>query len=241
MSAKLSVVIPCYNEQERFEKGIQHFLHYLKNQKYNWEIIVVNDGSKDNTLRLIKKKAAANPSIKIVSYSHNRGKGFAVVKGVKKAKGEIILFSDLDHAVPIKTIEIFFKYFENEIPVVIGSRRVQGSKLIKRQHPIREFLGKGFTLMVKLLIDFKIKDATCGFKAFNNKIAKKIFKKITVYGWAFDAELLYLCKIYKIDYVQAPVTWTDIKGSKVSITRDVFRSFFGLIKIRFNDFSKKYK
>ena len=241
MPPKLSVVIPCYNEYERFKNGIEHFLNYLKKQKYNWEIILVNDGSKDRTLNLIREKASTNPNIKIVSYDSNRGKGYAITKGVEIAKGEIILFSDLDHAVPIRTIETFFKYFEKNIPMVIGSRRVKGSKILRRQHPLRELLGKGFTLLVKLLIDYKIKDATCGFKAFSNRMAKKIFKKITIFDWAFDAELLYLCKIYKVDYVQAPVNWTDVKGSKVSLGRDILRSFFGLIKIRLNDISKKYK
>ena len=241
MSIKLSVIIPCYNEQERFINSIEHFLNYLKKQKYQWEIILVNDGSKDKTLTLIKQKAITNPNLKIVSYNNNQGKGYAIAKGVENAKGEIILLSDLDHAVPIQTIETFFKYFEKKIPMVIGSRRVKGSKLIRRQHPLRELLGKGFTLLVKLFIDYKIKDATCGFKAFNNKTAKKIFKKITIFDWAFDAELLYLCKIYKVNYIQAPVVWTDVKGSKVSVIRDVFKSLFGLLKIRLNDISKKYK
>lgn len=241
MSPKLSVVIPCYNEQERFKNGIEHFLNYLKKQKYKWEIVLVNDGSRDNTLTLIKQISATNPNLKIVSYKNNRGKGHAITKGVENAKGEIILFSDLDHAVPIQTIETFFKYFEKNIPMVIGSRRVKGSKLIKRQHPLRELLGKGFTILVKLLIDFKIKDATCGFKAFNKKTAKEIFNKIKIFDWAFDAELLYLCKKYKIEYVQAPVSWTDVKGSKVSLSRDVLKSFLGLIKIRLNDISKQYK
>lgn len=237
----LSVIIPCYNEEKRFKKGISHYLQYLKETGYTWELILVNDGSKDGTLRLMKDIKNRSRKIKITSYAKNHGKGYAIVQGVKKATGKYILFSDLDHAVPIGTIETFFKHFKSGAKVVIGSRRVQGSKFVKRQHFLRETLGRGFTLLVKIFIDTKIKDATCGFKAFKKEIAKKIFSKITIYDWAFDAELLYLCKKYKIDYVQAPVVWTDVKGSKVSIAKDVMRSFLGLTQIRLNDLQNKYQ
>ena len=94
--------------------------------------------------------------------------------------------------------------------------------------------------MVRLFIDWKIKDSTCGFKAFESKIAKKIFKKITIYDWAFDAEILYICKKLMIRLAQAPVVWSDVRGSKVSIVKDVSRSLFGLFKIRINDLQGKY-
>lgn len=241
MAIKLSVVIPCFNEEKRFIKGINHFLDYFKNQRYAWELVLVNDGSHDSTLQLMRKLSLKYKNLKIVSYKNNQGKGYALVKGVKKAKGQIILFSDIDHAVSIDTIESFLHYFNKGIVAVIGSRRVNGSKIVRHQNQIRELLGQGFTLLVRLLIDSKIKDATCGFKAFKKDIAKKIFSKITIYDWAFDAELLYLCKIHKIDIVQAPVYWSDVKGSKVSILKDIISSFAGLIKIRLNDFFGKYK
>lgn len=237
---KLSVVIPCYNEEKRFKAGFAHFYNFLKKARFNWEFIIVNDGSKDKTLNLIRTESKKSKKIKIITYGANRGKGFAISKGVLAAKGEIILFSDIDHSVDISTVNFFFKYFKNA-DVVIGSRRLKNSKLLKRQKPLREFLGKGFTLLVRLLIDWKIKDATCGFKAFRQKTAKKLFKKISVYDWAFDAEILYLCKKYKINLVQAPVSWSDVKGSKVSISRDIAGSLYGLIQIRLNDFNNKYR
>jgi len=241
MEVKLSVVIPCFNEEKRFKVGISHYLDYLSKQSYSWELILVNDGSSDKTLTLMHNVRKINRKVLILSYKVNRGKGYAIVKGVLKAKGDVILFSDLDHAVPIETIEDFFNIFQKGFKVVIGSRRLKGSKLVSRQHPIREFLGNGFTLLVKVLVDREIKDATCGFKAFKKNVAKRIFGNITIYNWAFDAELLYLCKIYKIKLAQAPVAWTDVKGSKVSIARDIISSLAGLIKIRVNDVSGKYK
>lgn len=241
MAIKLSVVIPCYNEEKRFEKSIDYFLRYLKNQKYMWELIMVNDGSNDRTLSLMQLAADKNKKVKVITYKKNHGKGYAIKKGVQQAKGKIILFSDLDQAVPINTIENMFDLFGNGVSVVIGSRRVKGAKIINHQHPLREFLGLGFSLLVRLLIDWKIKDATCGFKAFKNSVAKKIFSKVTIYGWAFDAELLYLCKIYDIKLAQAPVAWTDVKGSKVNVMKDIISSLTGLVKIRLNDYSRKNK
>ena len=240
MNIKLSVVIPCYNEENRFRNGLNHYLSYLKKQKYLWELIFVNDGSKDNTYKLMQKTTRGKSNIKIISYSKNHGKGYAVVCGVRAARGQYILFTDLDHSVPINTIKSFFKYFEKDYQVVIGSRRVSEAKILIHQHFLRELLGRGFTLLVRFLIDWRITDATCGFKAFKNHIAQKIFEKITIYDWAFDAEILFLCKKFKIKFAQAPVTWSDVRGTKVSLGKDILRSLHGLIKIRWNDLKGKY-
>lgn len=240
MSVKLSVVIPCYNEQARFHDGFNHYYSYLTKQKYSWELIFVNDGSSDKTLELMKTEIKRKSNVKLISYSKNRGKGYAICQGIKNAKGDCILFSDLDHSVPIETIETFFKYFQKGFEVVIGSRRVKGSQISTRQHPFREFLGRGFTLLVRSIIDWKIQDATCGFKAFKKQVAQKIFNNITIYDWAFDAEILFLCKKFKIKLTQAPVSWSDVKGSKVSLKKDVLNSLRGLIKIYLNDFIGKY-
>ena len=240
MQPYLSVIVPCYNEQKRFKEGFSHYFQYLKRQKYLWELIFVNDGSTDNTLGLIKLACRKSPRVTFVSYSKNHGKGYAICQGVKKSNGKQIIFTDIDHSVPIKTIESFFDYFEKGYVAVIGSRRVKGSKFIKRQPPLREFLGIGFTFLVRLFIDWQIKDSTCGFKAFEGKVAKKIFEKITIYDWAFDAEILCICKRNNIKYIQAPVAWEDKRGSKVSPIKDVFNSLLGLIKIRINDLKNQY-
>jgi len=240
MATKLSVVVPCYNEENRFQKGLTHYLSYLSKQKYPWELILVNDGSHDQTVELMRDSARGKSNIQIVTYSRNHGKGYAIIQGVKTAHGQYILFTDLDHSVPIATVESFFKYFEKGYQAVIGSRRVKEAKIHIHQHFLRELLGKGFTLLVRLLIDWQIKDATCGFKAFEKNIAQKIFSKITVYDWAFDAEILFLCKKYKIKVAQAPVTWSDVRGTKVSLKKDIFRSLTGLIKIRLNGLQGKY-
>jgi len=240
MPIKLSIIIPCYNEQNRFNEGVSHFLNYLRKQKYSWEIILVNDGSKDKTPQLMDALSKTNERIRTISYKINKGKGHAIKVGAQKARGKFILFSDLDHSVPVDTVESFFGYFDKGYDVVIGSRRVEGSEFIKHQKFLRESLGRGFTFLVRILVDWPIKDATCGFKAFTRKAAKKLFSKISIYGWAFDAEILFLCKKYGYKYAQAPVSWQDAKGSKVSISKDILVSLISLIKIRINDCNKKY-
>lgn len=241
MNIRLSVIVPVYNEEKRLEAGFDHYYSYLKKQKYPCELIFVNDGSRDNTLDLLNKIAKGKKNIRIISYDQNRGKGYAICQGIKETVGKYILFTDLDHSVPIATVENFFPYFEKGFPVVIGSRRVRGAKIAVHQKPLREFLGRGFTAIVNMFIYRGIADATCGFKAFESKIAKKIFAKITVYDWAFDAEILYVCKKNKIKIAQAPVTWSDVRESKVSLKKDILRSFRGILKIRANDLAGQYK
>lgn len=241
MSVKLSVVVPCYNEQTRFQTGFNHYYSYLKKQNYSWELIFVNDGSRDNTLELMKTHSKLGKNIKIVTYTKNHGKGYAVCQGIKSAKGKYILFTDIDHSVPIETVDSFFPYFEKGYQLVIGSRRVKGSKIVVHQHIIRETLGRAFTLLVRFLIDWRIRDATCGFKAFEASVAKKIAGMITVFDWAFDAQILFIAKKLQLKLAQAPVSWSDARGSKVSLKRDVARSLLGLLKIRLNDLQGKYK
>lgn len=240
MNIKLSVVVPCYNEENRFENGFDHYYSYLTKQKYSWELIFVNDGSGDRTLDSMYKKAKRKPNIKVITYTPNHGKGFAIIKGIKAARGKYILFTDIDHSVPVDTVESVFKYFEEGYLVVIGSRRVKGAKILVHQKPLRESLGRGFTTLVNFLICRGVTDATCGFKVFENQAAQKIFNKTTIYDWAFDAEILFLCKKYKIDFAQAPVAWSNDRRTKVRLKKDIFASLVGLFKIRLNDFRGVY-
>lgn len=240
MSTKLSIVVPCYNEEMRITNGFNHYFTYLNSQKYSWELIFVNDGSQDKTLEILQKLSKGKPNIKIISYKKNRGKGYAIVQGVKLSKGKFVLFTDIDHSVPIETIESFFNYFRKGYKVIIGSRRISGSRILIRQPYWREFLGRGFTLIVNIFIYPGIKDATCGFKAFETKTARKIFNKIKVYDWAFDAEILFLCKKNKMNIIQAPVSWKDARGSKVALKKDIIGSFIGILRIQKNNLMGKY-
>ncbi len=240
MKYRLSVVVPCYNEEKRLSEGFNHYYSYLKTRNYPWELILVNDGSRDKTPEIMQNLAKNKANVNIITYPKNRGKGFAISRGMLNARGKFVLFTDIDHSVDISTIQEFFRYFDTGYKTVIASRRVPGSKFITRQPILREFLGRGFTFLVNLLIYWGVKDATCGFKAFENKTAKKIFKKISIYDWAFDAEIIFICKKLKIKFAQAPVAWKDVRGSKVALKKDILKSLWGVVKIRLNDLYGKY-
>ena len=239
-SIKLSVVVPLYNEEKRFKEGFAHYYSYLKTLKDAWELILVNDGSTDKTLQLVSSSAKKNKSIKIVSYPKNHGKGYAIIQGIKIAKGRYVLFTDIDHSVDIQTMDKFYPYFEKGFKVVIASRRVKGAKIVVHQKPMRECLGQGFTFLVNVIGVWGVKDATCGFKAFDNKTAQRIINLVKVHSWAFDAEILFICKKLKIPFAQVPVVWSDAKGSRVRLKRDILLSLMGLLKIRLNDLSGEY-
>lgn len=236
----ISLVIPCYNEENRFEEGFRHYFNYLKKQNYSWEIILVNDGSNDKTLELMNNKQKEHKSIELVSYKNNKGKGYALKKAFEKAKAKYILFADIDHSVDISTVQNFYPYLKNNYQVVIGSRRVKGSKFLKKQNVLRIFLGRCFSLLVRIVVDWRIRDATCGFKAFDRESARKIFSKVSIYDWAFDAEILFLVKKFNLKIIEVPVSWRDVAGSKVSLSKDIVSSLLGLFKIRLNDFQGKY-
>src|SRR3989344_5701132 len=140
MTTKLSVVVPCYNEEKRFQKGLRHYWLYLSKQKYPWELIFVNDGSKDNTLKLMQASAKGKSSVKVISYNKNRGKGHAIIQGIKNAKGKYILFTDLDHSVPVDTIESFFKYFV-KLPSMIGLLMQKFFLFVRNLNPINSGSG----------------------------------------------------------------------------------------------------
>lgn len=240
MSIYLSVIVPIYNERFRFVEGLEHYAAYLNKQDYSWELILVNDGSTDKTESLVKKSIRAKTHIKFVSYKKNVGKGYAIVQGVKHAKGKYILFTDIDHSVSIKTVEAFFDYFKRGYKIVIGSRRAKGARFLKKQPFLREFLGRGFSALVRLLIYWDIKDTTCGFKAFERSAAKKLFSKVTIYKWAFDAELICIARKLEYKIAQVPVEWKDARGSKVTVKKDIVNSLLDLVRIKINDFSGKY-
>lgn len=237
---KLSIIVPCYNEEKRFKRGFEHYYSFLKKQSYPWELIFVNDGSVDKTLEIIKSEIKNKMGVKLISYNKNRGKGYAICQGIRAAKGLYVLFCDIDHSVPIDTISSFYQYFEKGYQIIIGSRRVGGAKILVHQNFIRETLGRGFTLLVRMGVDSRIRDATCGFKAFKNEVAQKIFEKITIYDWAFDAEILFIAKKLKLRLAQAPIVWSDVRGTKVSLKKDILRSIGGLLKIHLNNIKGRY-
>lgn len=236
----LSLIIPLYNEQKRLIKLLDVY-RYLRKKKFSWEIILVNDGSIDETTRKVKDLVRSHnlKKVKLISYSKNKGKGFAIKSGMLKAKGNYRLFTDIDLSTPINEFDKFLPYLQ-KYDVVIGSRKMSGSKVIVHQPRMREKLGKGFTKLSQITLQINIKDFTCGFKCLSQNAAMQIFEKQVINGWGFDSEILFLAKKFKYKVREIPVKWINDPRSRVKFPRDIITSLTELIKIRLNDLKNVY-
>lgn len=233
----LSVVIPLYNEQDRVG-NLSKVFTYLKKLKFKSEVILVNDGSTDETLNKLKILSKKH-KFSIINYSQNRGKGYAIRRGVIAAKKDHILFIDIDLSTPIEEFDKFTEIldFKN---ILIGSRRRSDSTIKKRQSIVRENLGRIFTYLSSVILGLKVSDFTCGFKCFPTKVAQRIFKKQRIERWGFDPEILFLAQKLGLGIKEIPVVWSNDTKSKVSLPKDIFESLSDLFKIRYNASRKLY-
>ena len=233
----ISIVIPVFNEKERLS-NLYEIYRYLQKKRFLYEIMVVDDGSNSESSENLKKINKDIP-FKLIRYVRNMGKGYAVKKGILKAKGDYILFTDIDLSVPIKELDKFIK--ETQLnPVVIGSRQEKGSRIILPQSRIREFMGQTFTWLSQFVLGVAVSDFTCGFKCFQKKAGKEIFRKETINRWGFDSEIMLIAKRLNYEIFELPVQWSHNNQTKVSFPKDIIRSFIELIKIKNNDLKGIY-
>lgn len=246
MAKFLSVVIPAYNEEKTIKNGsLLEVWNYLNKQRYQWEIIVVDDASTDKTLVLSQNFANNHENIKVLKEPH-RGKGGSVIAGMLKARGEIILFCDMDQATPISELAKFLPKFDN-YDIVIGCRSGRkGAPLV------RKMMAYGFALLRNLVLRLPFKDTQCGFKAFKSEAAKKIFKQMKVTGEktkvsgaavtaGFDLEVLYLARKLGFKVAEVPVNWYHKETERINPIKDSFEGLRDLLKVRINALEGKYK
>ena len=227
---KLSIVVPCYNESKDIAKNSETIKNYLESIKQDYELILVNDGSKDNTKEVIE----SIPGVKVLSYDVNRGKGGAVKYGIESATGDYVLFMDADLSTDLEAVERFIKLAPN-YDMVIGSRHAKDSIIKKKQPALRVFIGWCCRKLVNMKFHFKYKDTQCGFKAMRTDIAKKIVAKQVVNNFAFDVEYLYIANLNNLSIYEMGVIWADDRGSTVSPLKSSIKFFKDL------SFIKKHK
>lgn len=244
----LSVIIPAYNEEPNFKKGtINDVPKYLGKQSYTWEVLIVDDGSSDNTAKLAEEFARKNKNFIVVKNPH-QGKAETVKSGVEKARGDFILFTDFDQATPISEVEKLLSLFP-EYDIAIGSRQLPGAK--REKEPFyRHIMGLGFNLVVQVLAVRGIWDTQAGFKCFKGPVAKELFGELKVYGkgkkvkgalvTAFDVELLFIAKKRGYKIKEVAIEWHHVATSRVSPIKDSIRMFRDVLKVRLNDIRGKY-
>ncbi len=234
---KISVIIPAYNEASRIGETLRKIVRYLESKKFDYEIIVVDDGSSDGTAEIVR--GFKNSRLKLLENKINRGKGYAVRYGMLEAKKDWILFTDADLSAPIEELDNFIK-FTSQYDVVIASRALKNSKILIRAPWYRELGGKLINLAVQVFVLPGIHDTQCGFKLFRREAAQKIFPKQTLNNFSFDVEVLYLVRKYGYKILELPVSWSNSPNTKVKPFRDGLRLLFDLIKIRINDLKDLY-
>lgn len=234
----LSIIIPCYNEGAKLIDNIDKINQYMSEEffDYKYEILIVNDGSKDNTLNICKQIENKYDFVHIISYLENKGKGYAVKKGIEHSKGKYVIFMDADLSTKLTAIKECLTNL-NTYSTVIGSRRHTESILTKKQNKLRQFIGKSCSILTNIIIPLHLKDTQCGFKGFNGDLIRNVVKKQTLNGFSFDVELLYIISLSQCQIKEIPVEWENDTDSKVSVVNSSINFFIDLFKIRLN---KKY-
>lgn len=231
----ISVVIPAYKEVEFIKDSLTTVHNFLTKKNIDFEIIVVDDGSTDGTYDKVLEASKELTNINILVNDSNRGKGYSVKRGVLTARSQYILFSDADLSTPISELDKFMRYLEEGVDIVIGSRALKASKILKKQSILRRTMGKIFNMLIRKILFDGIRDTQCGFKAFRSEVAKKIFSLQRFEGFCFDVEILYIAKKLGYSIKEVPVTWINREKSKVSITRSPREMFCDLFRIKKND------
>lgn len=238
---RYSIIIPAYNESQRIVPTLDRILTYITEQAWDAELIVVNDGSRDDTAKIVQRYVERNPVIRLVENPGNRGKGYSVRNGMLNARGELLLFSDADLSSPIEEAPKLFRAIEDGTDVAIGSRWLRSELQTARQPLHRQLFGRVFNLALRIILGLKFKDTQCGFKAFTRSAARSIFPLQRIERWGFDPELIFLARKQRLRIVEVPVKWAHDEGGRINPLRDGLRMFVEVLKIRWNSMTGKYQ
>jgi dolichyl-phosphate beta-glucosyltransferase len=237
----VSIVIPAYNEQRRLPASLDAILAYLSARLYReTEVVVVDDGSKDDTAACVIEYAASHPNVRLVKNPGNRGKGYAVRHGMLKARLEWRLFTDADLSAPIDELDKLFDAVERaKAQIAIGSRGMDRSLIGVHQPMAREYAGRMFNAVMRLITGLPYTDTQCGFKLYHADAAAQVFPRQKLDGFGFDVEDLVIARVRNIQTVEVPVRWNNMEGTKVSLTQGL-NSFLDPVRIRWKQWKGEY-
>ena len=217
---RLSIVIPAYNESARIEAALSSVLGCVEARSWDADILVVDDGSTDNTPAIVQHWMASHPRLHLIQNPGNRGKGYSVRNGLLQASGEIVMFTDADLSAPIEEAERLIAAIDAGADVAIGSRWLDKQKQTVHQPLYRRFFGRCFNWVTRKVMGLPFKDTQCGFKAFRRDAAQTIFRLQTIERWGFDPEILFIARKLKYTIVEVPVTWGHDERSRISYLKD---------------------
>jgi dolichyl-phosphate beta-glucosyltransferase len=239
-SPSISIVIPAYNESARIGKALREVVACIREQGWNAEVIVVNDGSTDTTARIVLDFAITAPEVRLIENDGNHGKGFSVRNGLLQAQGEIAMFTDADLSAPIGEAERLFAAISDGADIAIGSRWLDRSRQVHKQPLYRQVFGRCFNLVTRTIMGLPFKDTQCGFKAFTRTAAQTVFQLQTITGWGFDPEILFIARKRHLKVVEVSVTWGHDERSRISYLRDGMRMMREIAAIRWNALLGRY-
>ena len=230
-----SIIIPAYNETARIGSALTQVLHCVRERNWPAEILVVNDGSVDDTTAVVQRFAAANPQVRLIENGENRGKGYSVRHGVLSASGDIVMFTDADLSSPIEEAELLFSALRGGADIAIGSRWLDRTRQTTHQPLYRQFFGRCFNGVTRLVMGLPFADTQCGFKAFRRPAAQTVFQLQRIERWGFDPELLFIALKRGYTVREVPVTWGHDERSRISYLKDGWKMLEEIVRIRWND------
>lgn len=229
----ISLIVPTYNEEKEIKSILYSFHRYFSRRHYIYEVVVVNDGSRDNTLRALHSAKRFMVHLKIIHSGENHGKGWAVKRGMTEAQGDIRLFIDADNSTSIDHLDKALLYLKNGYDVVIGSRGLKNSLIVVQQPLYKEFLGRLGNIWIRLILLRGIRDSQAGFKVFTARAADIIFPRLTLTGWGFDFEVLVIAHVHNLKVKEMPIRWVNNPYSRVTPFAYV-RTYGESLKVRWN-------
>lgn len=243
LSRSISIIIPAYNEEKRLPSTLEKILGYLQGTDWGFtEILVVDDGSTDGTATVAARYAQTYPNVRVLRNPGNRGKGYSVRHGMLEAKAAWVLFSDADLSAPIEELgKLWQAVASGVVTVAIGSRALNRKLIGVHQSAFREYGGRVFNLILRLITGLNFWDTQCGFKLFEGSAAKEIFRRQRTEGFGFDAEVLFIARHLGYKIVEVPVRWNHVEGTKMRLFSDTLRMVSDLVVIRWNQLRGRYR
>jgi glycosyltransferase involved in cell wall biosynthesis len=237
---QLSIVIPAYNESARIEKTLERVMECVEAQSWDAEVLVVDDGSRDETSAIIQRWMERYPRLHLVQNPGNRGKGYSVRNGLLQAAGDVVMFTDADLSAPMEEAERLLAAIAAGADVAIGSRWMDRTRQTIHQPLYRQFFGRCFNWITRAVMGLPFKDTQCGFKAFKRPAAQVIFRLQRIERWGFDPEILFIARKLKYSIVEVPVTWGHDERSRMSYLKDGMKMLEEMALIRANSVAGRY-